>query len=274
MDFSKISNSLILRDGIWFSKDQHQISYPETGNSDCFQVEDKSFWFQYRNKCIQFLVNKYSPNQLFFDVGGGNGFVSSQLSKSGVCEVALLEPGINGVLNAQKRGLTNLICASVQDGDFQENTFPAVGMFDVLEHIEHDSLFLKHINNLLKKEGHLFITVPAYNFLWSQDDVLAGHHRRYTLKNLESLLDKNNFDIVFSSYFFMFLVLPIFLFRTIPDFFRKNKKEAEISLNDHSPSLGKKLIDCILSIEYYFFSKNIRLPFGGSCIVVAKKRQK
>ena len=36
----------------------------------------------------------------------------------------------------------------------------------------------------MKENGRLYATVPSYSFLWSEEDILAGHFRRYTLKGL------------------------------------------------------------------------------------------
>jgi hypothetical protein len=43
-------------DGIWRAGEQEPISYPQEGNDRCFEIEDKSFWFQHRNACIVELV--------------------------------------------------------------------------------------------------------------------------------------------------------------------------------------------------------------------------
>jgi len=42
---NSISENLILKDGIWFSKDKGIVSYPKDGNDLCFQLEENSFWF-------------------------------------------------------------------------------------------------------------------------------------------------------------------------------------------------------------------------------------
>ena len=46
------------------------------------------------------------------------------------------------------------------------SSIDSVGLFDVVEHIEDDYLFLKSINKYLKDDGYIYITVPALNFLY------------------------------------------------------------------------------------------------------------
>lgn len=102
MNINSFTNNLAEKNGIWFSKTSQDISYPDEGNSLCYQLEDNSFWFRHRNSCIVSLVKRFSPNSVFFDIGGGNGFVAYGLQKIGVVSV-LLEPGITGIENAKKK---------------------------------------------------------------------------------------------------------------------------------------------------------------------------
>ena len=112
INLENYSTALIERDGILFSEKESTVSYPEIGNESCFQIEDNSFWFNHRNNCIVESVLKYSPNNIFFDVGGGNGFVAKGLNDKGITTV-LVEPGIQGCLNAKKRNLGNIVCSTL-----------------------------------------------------------------------------------------------------------------------------------------------------------------
>jgi len=272
MDFAKISEGLIYRDGIWFGSNQTNISYPKDGNSDFMKVEDSSFWFIHRNKCIQAIIKKFPTVDFLLDVGGGNGFVSKGLLDAGVCEVALMEPGIDGILNAKNRGVKHLLNSTLQDAKLKLNSLPAVGLFDVLEHIKYDQKFLNDLSGLIAPGGYIFITVPTFSFLWSKDDVRAGHFRRYKMSELKNLLEQSNFELCFASYFFTFLIIPIFFLKTLPSLFLKKKLNADSINNDHVPSIGRSFIDLILKVELFFLKKKVRLPFGSSCIVVAKKK--
>src|SRR5215813_1634544 len=90
--------------GFWVANASSPVSYPEDGNAECRSVEDSSFWFAHRNACIVEVMKRFPPSGLILDIGGGNGFVSLALEKAG-WEVALIEPGIQGAINAKARGL-------------------------------------------------------------------------------------------------------------------------------------------------------------------------
>ena len=91
----------------------------------------------------------------------------------------------------------------------------AMLMIDVLEHIENQSIFLEYYGNFLKSGDYLYITVPAFNFLWSNHDVYLKHYRRYTKKALRSVLEKSNFDVIEISYIFNLILPLVFIYRKI-----------------------------------------------------------
>jgi 2-polyprenyl-3-methyl-5-hydroxy-6-metoxy-1,4-benzoquinol methylase len=274
INLERFSSELVERDGILFAKKDSHISYPEKGNEICFQIEDDSFWFKHRLNCIIEAVKKFCPHHQFFDIGGGNGFVAKGLEDNGI-QTVLLEPGAQGCQNAKKRKLKNIICATLENAAIKSNSIPAVGLFDVVEHIEHDTDFLKAVYNLLEAEGYIFITVPAYKSLWSKEDDDAGHYRRYTTKELEDKLKQVGFEIAYSTYIFSLLPLPVFLFRSLPSKLGLNKNSADLEKqrNEHKANnnLVNKMLDKVWNFEIDQIKAGKTIPFGGSCLVVAKK---
>jgi len=275
-DLTAVCSRLQLgENGIFYAGEVGEISYPEEGNEACFQIEDQSFWFRHRNDCIRELVRNFPPEGKgpIFDVGGGNGFVAKGLMDAG-WDVVMVEPGPAGARNAKKRGLPHVICATTQSAGFASGTIPAIGVFDVVEHIEDDIGFLRHLNELLVPGGMLYLTVPSYNFLWSLEDAEGGHFRRYSVRAMEKKLLESGLKPVFSTYIFGFLPLPIFLLRTLP--YRLGLaqtgtagKEAK---RDHSRKSGRT--GALMASSFRFELGKIRqgkiIRFGGSCLIAAK----
>lgn len=268
------SNIKRSENGIYYSKTDSEIHYPEEGNQHCLQIEQDSFWFNHRNNIIAASVKKYSANSIFFDIGGGNGFVAKRLQDENI-KTVLIEPGKIGAINAQKRGLKNIVCSTLEDAKFKNNSIDSVGLFDVLEHIEDDDSFLKNINKFMKNNGHIYLTVPAFNFLWSNEDVDTGHFRRYTVAEINNLFKKCGFNIVYSSYIFSILPIPVFLFRSLPSRLGLNKKSNDPEKHQKEHSQKKGIINILLEKfwkwELSRISKNKYIPMGGSCFVIAKK---
>ena len=142
------------------------------------------------------------------------------------------------------------------------------------ERRQNDDEFLRLIFGLIKNDGKIYITVPAYNFLWSKEDEYAGHFRRYTGFKITKLLEKIGFKIVFNSYIFSPLLFPVFLFRTLPSLVGLkvggDKKE---NIKDHSAvGFKQKIIDVFLSRELKKIKTCKKLKFGTSCLIVAEKK--
>lgn len=274
LDLSLIARNVVLIEGIWFSKTESFISYPDEGNENCYQVEENSFWFKHRNSMIVSTIKKFPPEGCMFDIGGGNGFVSKSIFENGF-DIFLIEPGLSGIHNAKKRGITNLLCATMADAQFEKESIDAMGMFDVVEHIENDLEFLKDAFQYLKPGGLLYLTVPSYQFLWSHYDKRAGHYRRYTLRKLSRLIKSSGLKIRYKSYFFILLPIPIFIFRTIPNLIAQiitiNKK-SKISGSHVSPKgfIGF-ILDSVFKYEMTQLKRSKKIFFGGSCILVAQK---
>lgn len=274
MEIKDFADNIYLKDGIWFSKNNREISYPKEGNMSCYEIEKDSFWFKHRNNCIIEAVKIYSSNETFFDVGGGNGYVAKGLEENNIKSI-LIEPGLAGALNAKKRGLENVICSTFEDAGIKPNSCKSIGLFDVVEHIEDDRQFLKSINSILSENGFVYITVPAYEILWSKDDDSAGHFKRYTIKQICSTLKDSGFEIEYATYIFSILPIPVFLFRTIPSLLRFNKKSSALNKHkqEHSQRKGilSSVLDAIWNKELDYIKHHKKIPFGGSCFVIAKK---
>ena len=191
----------------------------------------------------------------------------------------MLEPGQDGVGIALRRGVKKIIHATIQEAEIKNSTIPSIGLFDVIEHFEDDISFMAQINRILSDTGFLFITVPAYKFLWSDEDEYVGHYKRYSSSTMKKLLRESNFEIVYSTYLFSFLVIPIFLLRSIPSFFGhkmkhiKDRTKVEI---DHVPksSIITRVVDFICGIERKLIQLSLKVPFGSTYLVVAKKVRK
>ena len=269
--------SALTRDveGIWLANDGAEVSYPAGGHAACLQVEDSSFWFRHRNRCIAAAASRYlNPIEgPIFDVGGGNGFVARGLEEAGF-EVVLVEPGIEGARNARRRGLSHVVCATTDSCGFQPRSAPAIGLFDVVEHIEDDKAFLESMAQLLVEQGRLLLTVPAHAFLWSAEDRAAGHFRRYTRSSICAVLERSGFSIDHAGYIFRPLLLPILLMRAIPYRLGLSRPAdpARAAAADHAVKGGAvaSWLERILSGEVKSISRGKAIAFGASILVVAR----
>jgi len=67
--------------------------------------------------------------------------------------------------------------------------------------MEDDVAGLRHLAGLLADCGQIILTVPAYPWLWGGEDVISGHHRRYTGGGLREACTRAGLEPLFSSHF-------------------------------------------------------------------------
>lgn len=173
-------------------------------------------------------------------------------------------------LTAKNRGVNQVYNCLFQDFDFQKFNSEIVGLFDVVEDIENDADFLKQLSVKLSKGNKIVITVPAYNWLWSDLDDYGSHYRRYNKSMIEKLAEKSGLKISYFSYFFSYLIPLTYLLRTIPYKLRggRNKEQIlEAENKQHKPSwIISKVFSWFSAIEMIFIRKTL-CKFGASIIV-------
>jgi SAM-dependent methyltransferase len=258
-------------DGIWRGRgrEDEPVSYLEGGHALCFECEERSFWFGHRNRCVCALLQRYPPAGALFDIGGGNGIVSRALRDAG-WDVVLVEPGAIGARNAARRGIATVVCATLRSAHFPDAALPAVGLFDVLEHIADDEEFLRECRRVLVPRGRLYLTVPAFRWLWSDDDVQAGHFRRYALNEVETLLRKTGFRPLAATFLFSFLPAPLFLLRSVPSFFGRRKLNREKYAGLHRVK-RPGVRAWIERAELRRIERGEKIRFGTSCLLAAER---
>jgi SAM-dependent methyltransferase len=260
-------------DGIWRASGSRPVAYPDDGSERSFLVEDSSFWFQHRNDCIAAVARRFPPNGLVLDVGGGNGCVTRRLIQEGF-PTALLEPSPVGARNAKiHRRLPLVVSATLEDARLEPGSLGAVGMFDVLEHVEDDRGFLDRVSRLLRPGGFLYLTVPAWDWLWSWNDVDAQHCRRYRLGPLSSLVEER-FDVLYATHFFTVLVGPLLLLRSLPFRLGLARRGSMIRTEtEHGGLSGKATpwIRTLFSWELDRIRAGRSIPLGTSLLMVAQR---
>lgn len=135
--------------------------------------------------------------------------------------------------------------------------------------------FLKTIYEYTENNGLVFITVPAYNFLWLNEDIDAGQYKRYTIKTISDCLIKAGFRIEYKSNLFSILPTPIFLFKSLPSLLGLNKKSDDFNKqkkeNNSKNGIIQKLINYFLNKKISKIKSDKSTAFGSSCFILAKK---
>jgi SAM-dependent methyltransferase len=264
--------------GVWVTESAVDSSFPESGVDVFNAVDQHSFWFAHRNEVIADVLEREVPTgRPFLEVGSGSGVVVDYLRRHTNRPVASVEPIPAGALAVARRGVRLSFCGDLASLELPPKSLSAVGAFDVVEHLDDPRTFLQECLRVMKDDGRLVLTVPAYPWLWSRFDVWNGHVQRFTLSGLSRLLEEEGFEPITRTYLFSTLLPPAIVTRLILEKLRrKPQSEHEIethleeALSPTSPILARSLRG-IHRLERVLL-RRVRLPFGTSVLMTAKPR--
>lgn len=157
---------------------------------------------------LTFLCNKLKKGHKVLNIGVGNGGFE-ELAKLLEIDIHALDPNEKSIENLQKKML--LSDAKVKAGysqaiPFDSETFDAVVMSEVLEHLPDDVLekTLLEVKRVLKIGGSFLITVPFNEILLTNTAICPscesvfhrwGHVQSFTKESLAVLLKKSGFVV-------------------------------------------------------------------------------
>jgi SAM-dependent methyltransferase len=218
---------------------------------------ESSWWYRARQRFIERSlggVQKVEGPAL--DFGAGFGACHDLLAQY-TNTVDAFEMDKEALEGCNKRGYR--IVASVWED--MRGPYALVGAFDVIEHLEDDARWLRALYARTEEGGTLVISVPAFQFLWSEHDVLHKHFRRYTKKTIRHVLENAGFRVVRTTYW-NFLLFPVAL---VLRFVGKGGGDALMP-----SSIVQTLLNFLLTVESKLVP-TMSLPWGTGIIVVAQK---
>ena len=152
------------------------MDYKEYENGES---ASRHFWHRAKNDLIFRLLSKLKKRNLkILNLGAGTGDDLETLNKFGTVYVTDINENALSLI-------PNNLCAEKKRCDAQNLTYPneffdVVTSFDVFEHIPDDKKAINEVSRVLKKDGHLIFSVPAFQFLYSAHDKALEHKRRYS----------------------------------------------------------------------------------------------
>jgi len=233
-------------------------------------LESSNFWFRARNRLIiNALRRHFSSLEQFLEIGCGTGFVLSGVAEAfpsaRLSGTEIFSAGL--ALASRRVPQAEFLQADARHLPY-DTEFDVIGAFDVLEHIPEDSAVIAQMYQAMRPGGGIVVTVPQHSWLWSKQDELAEHVRRYSAKELHGKIVSAGFRVVEIRSFVSLLLPLMWLSRHFGDVRGRNRDAiSELRLS----SLSNFIFGTVMTAEYVLGQLGVYFPAGGSLLVVAKK---
>lgn len=235
------------------------------------QVEETHWWYKARRNIIfdsfKRVVAIYQ-NPKILDIGCGTGFNIAYLHQLGYHQVLGLDFSPDALEYGRARQLNELICGDAEKLPVHPDCCDIVLTLDIIEHLKDDRGALSEIFRVLRPGGTLIVFVPAFQFLWSFQDEISHHQRRYTVRELREKILQSGFELKKLTYVNS-LLFPIVWFgrMVLKAFPRRFKITSESQMN---PTWMNGILYYIFLTELPLL-RFMDLPFGVSILCVCRK---
>lgn len=246
---------------------------------DVLLPEDRHWWFASRTRAILAYLDRWvgarpPQERRLLDVGGGAGNMAHHLRHYG--RYTSVDLYAKPLRVARQRGLT-ATQGNATHLPFADEAFDLVALLDTVEHIADDNAVFAECYRVLRPGGTLIVTVPAFMFLWSYNDVLNQHRRRYTRGQLTTKLKRQGFNVLASSYT-NFFVFPLAAAGMMVRKFRKPDHLASLYFDKEAyqvdmepvPEPINALLSQVGRLEAALIG-HFSFPWGTGIIAIARK---
>jgi SAM-dependent methyltransferase len=243
----------------------------ETAYRQFVELEERHFWFVGRRRIFMHVLEHELGGRSglrILDVGCGAGGMLGPLSRFGAVSGVDTSPEL--VEFCRSRGFAGVEVGSVYELPGPDGGFDVITLMDTIEHVPDELRGLRECRRALSAGGLLFVSVPAYQFLYANNDRVAHHERRYTARRLRARLDEAGFSRIRVTYFNTLLfpiILPTVLAKKAQERIRDPGDRTNLS-HEMAPALNRALAG-VMSSERHLLTR-IRMPFGHSIIATAR----
>lgn len=184
-------------------------------------LASQDYWAQTRARILSKWVREANPQRVL-DAGCGSGYLTELIAEQTDADVLGIDIAEESVDLAQQRETT----AEFRVGDVTAiepaSGYDVILFADVLEHFEKPERVLAQAREALAPGGHIYVSLPAHEWLWGPHDEHNDHHRRYTKSSLASVAHASGLSVERARYTNAIPLVPYWAYqrlleRSVPD---------------------------------------------------------
>jgi SAM-dependent methyltransferase len=234
------------------------------------EVEDRMWWYRGLHSNLRLLLERFLPGSAtrVLDAGCGTGGLLRGLSAgAGAHRLFGLDAWHPACAVATERSRRPIVQGVLNQLPLADGSVDCLVSADVLCHESVDpTLALRELRRCLTASGLLVLNLPAYQWMFSYHDVRVKTARRFNRAQVLRLLEDHGFTPLYTSYWNTLLFPVMALRRLLPA-----GAEQESDVHPYPPAI-EALFGGLLSCESALLRRGLRLPFGGSVLAVARRR--
>ncbi len=242
------------------------------------ELERTHWWFRGRRSVYLGLLGhllKADRPRRILDLGCGMGGFLEGLGKLGD-RVYPSDVEVESLSHCRERGFQGGVASSGYALPYADESFDLVCLFDALEHIPDDHRAMAEIVRVLRPGGRVFVSVPAYQFLYANNDRIAQHYRRYTRSGLSEVFRGAGLEVeknTHTNVFLFPLILPAVLAtKALEKIFSLKARSDHTNLSWPIPQFAHDLLHAVFAAELPL-SKRFSWPVGHSIAASARRSQ-
>ena len=201
------------------------------------------------------------------DIGGASSHLGRALIDVGATLLSV-DPDTGSVEFAREHMNIDARIGSLPDKiPAEPATYDIITLLDVIEHIDDAVEALGALQQFMKDDALLLITVPALQWLWSTHNEVVHHRRRYDAALLRNQLEAAGFRCLRISYWSSLLLPAVAAQRLVKQLKeRLSPKEQKPKYHVKTPSaLLNRLFGAVMSLERRLL-RRVDLPLGSSLL--------
>ncbi len=234
------------------------------------EIEDTHWWFRGRRGIFTRLLEPLTRKPLaILDIGFGTGAMLTFLERYGT--VIGMDMAVEAIRFARTRCACPMLLGSITAVPLESASVDLVTAFDIIEHVEDDAAAFAELARVCRPGGHMLVTVPAFQFLWGNQDIVSHHRRRYTLAELGAHVRAAGFTPVRLSYFNAILFPAVAAVRVARRLRGEPTGEVKSDFTMTKPGLVNDTLTRVFAAEGRWLAR-WRLPVGVSLVCLAERR--